>query len=164
MAESDGRRTVLEAGEVVLCAGALVSPHLLHLSGIGPAADLERGPHELLVVVAGVRVALADRPALPVLATQHRVIGAARCHFTAPSSLTGPVDAPGKLFVTSDGLVFAGSARVFTWPWHRVRAIMRSERALVVTLAGAPDPIAILCNTYGDAMTARYLAARLRPA
>jgi choline dehydrogenase len=33
-------RTADAAGEVVLCAGAIGSPHLLMLSGIGPADAL----------------------------------------------------------------------------------------------------------------------------
>lgn len=107
--------------------------------------------------------AVAARSELPVLATQHRVIRQAACHFAAPASLNGEIDASGKLFVTSDGLVFAGG-RVLAWPWHRVRAVVRSERAIVVTVAGVPEPVRIICNTYGDAMTARHLAARLRPA
>jgi hypothetical protein len=100
---------------------------------------------------------------LPVLATQHRVIGHASCHFVAPASLSGQIDSPGKLFVTSQSLVFAGG-RVLTWPWHRVRSIVRDGRAIIVTIAGAEDAVHIVCNTYGDAMAARYLAARLRPA
>lgn len=39
--ERHGHRTTLEAGEVVLCAGAFASPHLLHVSGIGPRHELE---------------------------------------------------------------------------------------------------------------------------
>ncbi|MER5436433.1 mycofactocin system GMC family oxidoreductase MftG [Streptomyces sp. NPDC002588] len=40
--ERNGRPTTMRAGEVVLCAGAFASAHLLHLSGVGPRADLER--------------------------------------------------------------------------------------------------------------------------
>ncbi|TDE15730.1 mycofactocin system GMC family oxidoreductase MftG [Actinomadura sp. 6K520] len=62
VAERDGRRTVLEAGEVVLCAGALASPHLLHLSGIGPAADLERAGIRVVHDLPSVGAALSDHP------------------------------------------------------------------------------------------------------
>ena len=106
---------------------------------------------------------LALQSELPVLSTQHRVIGSAACHFVAPASLTGQIDSPGKLFVTSHALVFAGG-RVLAWPWHRIRSIVREGRAVIVTIAGAPEAVHILCNSYGDAMTARYLAARQRPA
>ncbi|MFI8089491.1 mycofactocin system GMC family oxidoreductase MftG [Streptomyces sp. NPDC086080] len=40
--ERDGRHAIVEAGAVVLCAGALATAHLLQLSGIGPRAELER--------------------------------------------------------------------------------------------------------------------------
>jgi predicted dehydrogenase (TIGR03970 family) len=60
--EGDGRRTVLEAGEVVLCAGAFASPRLLHLSGIGPGAVL--GPLGIPVVhdVPAVGARFSDHP------------------------------------------------------------------------------------------------------
>ncbi|MFD3309529.1 mycofactocin system GMC family oxidoreductase MftG [Streptomyces sp. NPDC058694] len=38
--ERNGRRGIVRGGEIVLCAGAIRSPHLLHLSGIGPRRDL----------------------------------------------------------------------------------------------------------------------------
>jgi choline dehydrogenase-like flavoprotein len=39
--ERDGSREDFEAGEILLCAGALVSAHDLHLSRIGPRDILE---------------------------------------------------------------------------------------------------------------------------
>lgn len=103
---------------------------------------------------------LAAHPALPALATQHRVIGADVCHFTTPASLAGQHDTPGKLFVTSARLVFAGP-RVQAWPWHRITRVVRRERELLVAMTGAADPPVILCNSYGDALVVAYFAARL---
>ena len=107
--------------------------------------------------------AITSRSELPVVATQHRVIGHAACHFVAPAGLAGEIDAPGKLFITSAALMFAG-VRVLSWPWHRVRSIGRMQRALVIVIAGVPEPVHLVLNSYGDAMIARHLSARLRPA
>lgn len=104
-------------------------------------------------------LALASQPALPVMATQHRVIGTDICHFAAPASLLGELESPGKIFVTSSRLVFAGP-RVLSWPWHRVRKVQREERALSILIGGAA-PSALLCNSYGDAMAIAHLASRL---
>ncbi|MGW0946472.1 mycofactocin dehydrogenase MftG [Streptomyces sp. NPDC002623] len=41
LVERDGHRAVVLGGEIVLCAGAFRSPHLLQLSGIGPRRALE---------------------------------------------------------------------------------------------------------------------------
>ena len=38
--ESGGERFIMAADEIVLCGGAVSSPHLLMLSGLGPAAHL----------------------------------------------------------------------------------------------------------------------------
>jgi hypothetical protein len=126
------------------------------------APDEAERQDEMIDALDRLRV-LAGRNDLPTVATQHRVIGHAACHFVAPAGLSGEVDSPGKLFVTSSALVFAGG-RVLSWPWHRVRSIRRVERVLLIVVAGLPEPVQIHCNSYGDAMTARHLAARLRPA
>ncbi|ROO90791.1 putative dehydrogenase (TIGR03970 family) [Actinocorallia herbida] len=60
--EHAGRTEVIEAGEVVLCAGAFVSPHLLHLSGLGPARDLERAGVPVVADLPAVGAALSDHP------------------------------------------------------------------------------------------------------
>ncbi len=100
---------------------------------------------------------------LPIVHTQHRVIGSDRCHFVAPATLTGDVDVPGKLFLTSHRVVFAGG-RAQAWPWHRVRNVVRQERSLVLQLNGSADERRIHCNTYGDAIVASHFAGRLRGA
>ncbi|MFI0350286.1 mycofactocin system GMC family oxidoreductase MftG [Actinomadura sp. 9N407] len=60
--ERDGHRTVLEAGEIVLCAGALSTPHLLHLSGIGPATALDGLGIPVVLDLPAVGAALSDHP------------------------------------------------------------------------------------------------------
>ncbi|WP_026401610.1 mycofactocin dehydrogenase MftG [Actinomadura rifamycini] len=73
VAAADG--TVFEAGETVLCAGALSTPHLLHLSGIGPAADLERVGIPVVGDLPAVGAALSDHPQIVVEWTPRRPLG-----------------------------------------------------------------------------------------
>jgi choline dehydrogenase-like flavoprotein len=62
--EQHGRMEFIGAEEVVLCAGALKSPQILMLSGIGPADELAK--HGITVVqdAAGVGRGMADHPEL----------------------------------------------------------------------------------------------------
>ncbi|MFF3490000.1 mycofactocin system GMC family oxidoreductase MftG [Streptomyces sp. NPDC002795] len=62
--EREGRRETLDAGCVVLSAGALVTPHLLLLSGIGPRADLERAGVPVVRDAPAVGARLSDHPQL----------------------------------------------------------------------------------------------------
>ena len=48
--------------EVILCAGAIGSPHLLQLSGIGPADELRRHGIRVAVDLPGVGANLSDHP------------------------------------------------------------------------------------------------------
>ncbi len=50
----------IEAGEVILCGGAINSPQLLLLSGVGPAGDLERLGIATLADLPGVGANLQD--------------------------------------------------------------------------------------------------------
>jgi choline dehydrogenase len=59
-------QTVAVMREIVLCAGAVGSPHILLLSGIGPAADLETLGVPVLADVADVGANLQDHLAAPV--------------------------------------------------------------------------------------------------
>ncbi|MFI1707264.1 mycofactocin dehydrogenase MftG [Streptomyces griseoruber] len=62
VAESAGRRVVVPAGETVLCAGSLATPHLLHLSGVGPATRLTRLGLPVAADLPAVGAALSDHP------------------------------------------------------------------------------------------------------
>ena len=106
-------------------------------------------------------LALAAEPALPVIETQHRVIGSEVCHFIAPVSLVEEVDASGKLFATAGRLVFAAGT-VRQWPWHSIAGITRAERDVVIDLRGRPGAARLRTNTYGDALVIVALAERLR--
>ena len=60
--ESDGDRFVVEADEIVLSAGAVCSPQLLLLSGVGPADHLKELDIEVVTDRPGVGQNLRDHP------------------------------------------------------------------------------------------------------
>jgi hypothetical protein len=116
-------------------------------------AEMIEGLRDLLTVL--------ETGELPTVATQHRVIGTDICHLVAPASIVDLSGAAGKLFVTSNRLVFAaGSVRAA--PWHRVRGVARAGRDVLVTIAGVGEPLHLRCNTYSDALVARHMADTLR--
>jgi choline dehydrogenase len=67
--------TAYAQGEVILSAGAIGSPHLLMLSGIGPADHLRETGILVLVDSPGVGANLADHPVVPALWRTPRVSG-----------------------------------------------------------------------------------------
>lgn len=68
-ADIGGRRQLFRADrEVLLSAGAIGSPQLLQLSGIGPADDLRRVGVEVVVDAAGVGQGLQDHVAAGIVA------------------------------------------------------------------------------------------------
>jgi len=111
-------------------------------------------------MIAGLRqlAEVASRPELPVVSTQHRVIGSDTCHFIGPASRVADVDSSGKLFLTSTRLVLVVGA-VAAWPWHRVTDVARVDRDVVFTVAGA-DAVRVRLNTFGEALVVRHLAGR----
>ncbi|WP_022801985.1 GMC family oxidoreductase [Deinococcus ficus] len=62
-----GRTLDAPAGGVVLTAGAVQTPQLLLLSGVGPLGELARHGIEPVAAVPGVGVGLQDHPAIPVI-------------------------------------------------------------------------------------------------
>jgi choline dehydrogenase-like flavoprotein len=61
-------RTAHADAEVILAAGTLVSPQILMLSGIGPAAQLQEHGIRCLVDLPGVGENLIDHPEVPIVA------------------------------------------------------------------------------------------------
>jgi choline dehydrogenase len=61
-----GPQSLKASREVLLCAGAVHSPHLLMLSGIGPAQHLESLGIRVKVDLAGVGANYHDHPAVPI--------------------------------------------------------------------------------------------------
>jgi choline dehydrogenase len=62
-----GDTVVVEAGEVILCAGAIGSPQLLMLSGIGPCAHLHDVGVDVVADLPGVGSNLQDHPLTGVI-------------------------------------------------------------------------------------------------
>ena len=64
--ESGGQVFTVEGEQIVLCAGAVASPHILMLSGVGPAGQLRSHGISLVKDVPGVGQNLRDHPLVPV--------------------------------------------------------------------------------------------------
>lgn len=113
-------------------------------------------------MLEAMEAVLAAAPApLPTVTTQHRVIGADACHFTAPVTLVADVGVPGRLFLTSARCIFAGG-KVQAWPWHRIRQVMRAGRDVALVVAGQDAHVHLQTNSYTDALLIVHLSERLR--
>ena len=66
VAAAGGGRAVLATREVLLCAGAIHSPQLLMLSGLGPAQHLESRGIRVKADLPGVGANYHDHPAVPL--------------------------------------------------------------------------------------------------
>ncbi len=65
-AESGGETFVAEGGEIILCAGAVASPQLLMLSGLGPAGQLAAHGIPAAADLPGVGQNMRDHPNVTV--------------------------------------------------------------------------------------------------
>ena len=115
---------VVRAAEVVLSAGAVGSPHLLLLSGIGPADDLRRAGIAVVADVAGVGADFTDHP--------HVYVGYRPVDPTPPPR--GELPLHGVLHVTSDGATRPGDLELLPWltPFSRITGARSDPSELVV--------------------------------
>ena len=116
--------------EVILAGGAINSPQLLMLSGVGPADHLTSVGIDVLVDSPGVGANLGDHPAVPVIWSTPRIKGvweyagpacAARWQLTHRGPLTSNVAESGGFTKTDDGLPAPDLQ------WHVVPAEFRDE-------------------------------------
>jgi choline dehydrogenase len=109
VATADG---VVRAAEVVLAAGAVGSPHLLLLSGVGPADDLRSAGIPVVADVPGVGAAFTDHP--------HVYVG---FRPAAPVALLpGRLPLHGVLHATAAGSSVRGDLEILPWltPFSRI--------------------------------------------
>lgn len=79
------RRTVRARAEVIVCAGAVDSPRLLMLSGIGPADELRRVGVEVRHDLPGVGRGLQDHPLCGLVYEAERPVPAGRVNLSEAS-------------------------------------------------------------------------------
>jgi choline dehydrogenase-like flavoprotein len=103
---------VVRADEVVLSAGAVGSPHLLMLSGIGPAAQLRDAGVPVLVDLPGVGADFSDHPDLYVTWQPRRRLPMPR----------GMLPLSTVLNTTAEGSAAQGDLEVLPWlkPFSKV--------------------------------------------
>ena len=134
---------------------------LRHLAENEPDVELEA---EMLDALDALRAAQRQvaNGGLPVVETHHRVIGADRCHFSAPASLPADQAQPaGRVLLAGSRAVFVGAGRTAATPWHNVRQIVRSERDVLFVRGDGTAAAQYRFNTYGDAIVCAFLAREL---
>ena len=129
------------------------------LAASSPDGDNRERQDEMIEGIASLLDLIERGGSLPIVETQHRVIGDDACHLVLPAGFSASdLPAPGKLFLTSTRIIFSG-AGVKSWPWHRVQKVARADRSVSFTSGGAP--VEFRLNTYGDAFAVVYIARRL---
>ncbi|WP_199700822.1 mycofactocin dehydrogenase MftG [Jiangella rhizosphaerae] len=118
----DGRTEEVHAGEVILSAGAVQSPQLLLVSGVGPVAGLE---------ALGVPV-VADLPEVGRGTTDHPEITVAYRPVGAALARTAALPLQGRLAFTAAGSPYAGDLEILCW-----------TRPLGAVVPGAGDDLSL---------------------
>lgn len=135
----------------------------LALLGRGPDDDLEIEQEMLDGLEQLLRFAAhAAAHGLPTVVTGHRIVGADRCHFTAPVSMPDDAAQPsGRLLLTNTRAVFVGGARGVTLPWHAVAEPVQNDRDLILVRIDGTALHRFRCNSYEDVLLAAFVARRL---
>lgn len=134
------------------------------LSALGlPEEEIEI-EREMLAGVEHLTTVQSSLPdgILPTIETGHRIVGADRCHFSAPASMPDETAQPsGRLILTSVRAIFAGGGKATTIPWHAVADVVRQERDVILVRRDREAMYRFRCNVFADALEAGWLARRL---
>ena len=123
--------------------------------------ELEREMLEGLERAAALATGI-DANGLPVVETGHRVVGAERCHFSAPASMPDdPLQPSGRVLFTARRAIFAGGGATIGLGWHTVGEAGHSDRDLVIATVDRQRFLRFRCNSFADAMCAAVIARRL---
>ena len=154
------------AAEVVVCGGAIGSPQLLLLSGVGPAADLRALGIDVVVDLPGVGENLHDHLLSPVIFSAEREIGppspglpACQTHLFSRSrpGLPVPDIQPIHFMVPMYEPWMEGPANGFTLMGGMVRPASRGS--LRLTGPSPEDPVALDPNILACEADVESLAA-----
>ncbi|GAB3772549.1 choline dehydrogenase [Nocardioides ginsengisegetis] len=148
--QAGGEHTVHATREVMLCGGAINSPQLLMLSGIGPGSHLAEVGIDTKVDLAGVGSNLQDHPVVPLLwytrgitdlAQLNNVRNFVRWKARGTGPLASNVGEAGGFFTSRDGLP-APDIQVHTAPsgfydngFHEPTSRMFTAAATLVSVA-----------------------------
>lgn len=125
------------------------------------AIEIEREMLDALDDLAALTSAVHDS-GLPAIDTGHRVVGAERCHFTAPASMPDVLSQPsGRLLLTSGRAIFVGGGSGASVAWHAVSEARQVGRDVVLIRRDRETLYRFRCNTFSDALRAAFLAGAL---
>ncbi|KAJ1455405.1 hypothetical protein M885DRAFT_217626 [Pelagophyceae sp. CCMP2097] len=108
------RLQLAPGARVVLAAGAYLTPHLLHVSGVGPRQRLEAAGLEVVVENSGVGVGLQDHPAVGVVFN------------VAPALTADMAGLYGRFLNWTHGQPFGSYSRAFGYPGFSAGAFFHS--------------------------------------
>ena len=131
----------------------------LRASLIDDAPDERERQEEMLDGLEAL-ASLRGEGTVPIVPTQHRVVGSEACHAIVPVTTTGTAAGPATLFLTSARVVLM-RGQTQSWAWHRVR-LVRTGRDLAIVASGTDAPEIVQCNSYGEALCAVHLSDHLR--
>jgi hypothetical protein len=102
---------------------------------------------------------------LPVIETQHRMVAAETCHFSAPASAPDEAaQTSGRVLITPTRIVFVGAGRTQVTAWHAVRDVVRMARDVAFVRADRTAAAQFRFNSYTDAVVTAFLAAHFKDA